>query len=232
MTARAIVWDGSFGDTSLPKISLGFAPTLPGAIYDWAADSLPDGTLSTWPSAINGASLAADSGGPIVLSSGGGKAVRFNGTTDRMRLPFVLTSARTFVAVYRFTTVRGGASVTYGYLSTAGGAITTDGASTLIGGTIGSEFLIPGPHIAPDTNWHIAVLSVNGSNSAFRQDKVEVVGNAPLNNTDGLTLGFASGGNNRAPIEYKRVAVLAGGTTGAQRDSIVNQLAARYNITL
>lgn len=231
MTAKAIVWDGSFGDTTLPRVSLGYAPLLPNAIHDWAADSLPLGVVSTWSSAASGLSLIADAGGPEVVSSNG-RAVRFNGTTDRMRLPFVISTARTFVVVYRFTSVIPSAAVLYGYTSTVGGAITTDGASSLIGGTIGSQYLTLNPKVAPDTEWHVAVLSVNGANSAFRHDEAEVVGTATVNNTDGITLGFAGGSPGRAPIEYKRVAVLAGGTTAAQRESIVSQMAGRYGITL
>lgn len=232
MTAKAIVWDGSFGDVTLPRVSLGFAPPLHNTIYDWAADDLPMGLLGTWPSIASGVNLTADSGAPQVVTSSGGKAVRFDGEADRMRLAFSLTGARTIVAVYRFTSVVPSAAVTYGYLNTVGGAITTDTASTLVGATIGTQYLTPSPRAVPDTSWHVALLSVNGDNSAFRHDRSEGTGEAPVGVMDGITLGFSARAGNRAPIEYKRVSILSGGTTGAQRDAIVNQMASRYGISI
>lgn len=231
MTAKAIVWDGSFGDTTLPKIGLGFAPALPNALYDWASDGLTDGVLSTWASSTNGAALAADSGGPIVVPAGGGKAVRFNGTNDRMRIPFALSGAQTLVAVFRFTAApRVGDSVLYGYTSISEGAMSVGPGIDSFAGHGGGQYILPVPSIPGDTSWHVALVTINGSSSAFRVDGIDVPGTLPAATRAGLTLGFSAATGGRASIEYKRVAVLAGGTSGWQRDSIVNQLRARYGI--
>lgn len=231
MTARAIVWDGSFGDPTLPKIELAYAPILPGAIYDWSADSLPLGLLPSWGSAVGGATLTAN-GSPQVVESGGGKAVRLDGTVDRYQNRVVVSGPRTFAIVYRFTAVEASNSVLYGRLTDAGGAIMTDSGNAFVAGRAGGTLLGQTPPIVPDTNWHVAVLTVNNSASAFRHDNIERTGTLPLNDTDGITLGFGGSPDFRGPIEYKRVAILAGGTTAVQRNEIVAHLASRYGVNI
>lgn len=231
MSAKAIVWDGEFGNPMLPQISIGYSPILPNALFDWAADGLPLGPITNWSSMVDGAALSSDGGSPQVVNSGSGRAIRLNGTSDRMRTQYVVNTPRTFVVVYRFTAVEPSSAVLYGYLSNTGGAIMSDSSSVLINGAGGGQFLTPNPYIKPDTSWHVTVLSVNGANSAFRHDDREITGSLTVKPTDGITLGFGGAPDFRAPIEFKRVAVIEGGTTAAYRESLVAQLAQRYGIT-
>lgn len=230
MTARAIAYPGSFGDSTLPRISLGYAPPLSAALYDWAADGLPLGEIKNWNSSVEGPAFVADVGNPIVVDSGGSRAVRFDGVDDRMRVPFALSSPYTLVTVFRVITKIPNSAVLYGYASAEEGSLQSDGLGDFIGGYVAGTYLAPNPRATVDANWHVGILSVNGANSATRVDEKEVLGTLPESTRAGMTLGYALSGVNRTNIEYKRVAVLAGGATADQRTALVNQLSARYGI--
>ncbi|ALY08706.1 hypothetical protein FDH65_gp20 [Arthrobacter phage Circum] len=235
MTGRAIIAPLSFGDTTLPKIGINYVPPLQNAIHDWSVENLQLGLASSWSSTVSSATMTGDLGNPQVVMSGAHKAVRFNGTTDRMRVPFTYSGERTIVVVYRFTALEASQMAIYGYNGYNSGCIITDSNSTfMVARTASSSVTLrPNPDIVPDTNWHIGIFSMSNTNpSVFRHDSREVSGMITVTDMDGFALGRSGGGDFLAPTEYRRVALLSGLTTPDQRAAIVAQLAAQYGITV
>lgn len=229
--ARAIAYNGKFGDTNLPRISLFYTSPMVYALYDWAADGLPLGPLTSWPSLVNDFSLPASGGAPTVVDSGGGRAVRFDGVDDFMRAPFVLSTPHTILAVYRYTAKRLGDAVFYGYNGRSAGSVLSGPVPDNMVATGGGKWMIPSPAWVPDTNWHVAVLSVNGANSVLRIDGKEITGDLGADlSRDGIALGFSDATGNRATIEYKRVTVFPAAAGSGLRNTYVETLANRYNV--
>ena len=227
MTARAIIAPLSFGDSSLPRININYTRPIAGALYDWAVNQVPDGPIFQWASLIDGAKLITDGTAPVASGAGKARAIRFDGTSSRMRAAFNLSGARTVIAVYRFVATKANDQVWYG--ATADTGLGIDSASTTVRVSSTSKFLIPKPAILPDTAWHIAAVTVNGASSAFRQDDAETVGDLTgAAAMEGLTLGFGGGTAYRASIEYKRIAIVPGAMTAAQRGLVVDQMRAEY----
>jgi hypothetical protein len=75
----------------------------------------------------------------------------------------------------------------------------------------------------------VAAYTVDGVNSGLTIDLRNTQGNLGVETRDGITLSYAAG-NTRTPIEYKRVAILTGGTTTTDRAAIIATLKARYGI--
>lgn len=230
MTAIGPVWPGTYSDTSLPTVGLLYTPPLDGAICDFAVDNLPLGAVTFWPSSVGSNGLVSDGTAPQVIAAGAGKAVAFDGITSRMRVPLVHNAAYTIVAVYRFAENRNADTVVFGYSSANEGIITASADGTAMYAASGGTSIFPSPPVTPDTNWHTAVLSVNGSTSALRIDGNEITGNLPIAARAGLNLGFRNLSNGRSLVEYKRVAMLAGGTTAWQRNSLVTQMQQLYGL--
>ncbi|QRQ79093.1 hypothetical protein [Glutamicibacter protophormiae] len=231
--ARALVYQGVFSDAAqLPKANLFYTSPLQYALYDWCADGLELGPLASWTSLVGDLTLPADQGLPSVVDSGGSRAVRFDGSDDRMRVQFSRATPHTIAVVYRLTSVTPGDSIVHGYNGASTGSIVVgDPLNTIAGYATGpNTWLIPNPYIAPDTNWHVALLCINGSTSTLRVDGREANGPLPSGTRDGISLGYSSAADGHAAIEYKRVTVFTGAATATQRDSIVNTLAARYAI--
>lgn len=232
MTARAIVWDGSFGDPTLTKLNINHVPVLPNSLYDWAADALPVGPLSSWPSMTGTGSITADAGIPSVVESAGGRFVKFDGEDDRMRFRYNQNSPQTFVAVYRFVNPQLGDSVVYGYNSASTGSISTGTDIFTISSFGNGKWIVPNPPILPDTKWHVALLTIDGANTVLRHDSREVAGTLPTGTRDGLALGYSTKPGNASAIEYKRVVNYPFALNASSRDQLVNQLAARYGIAI
>ncbi|KUM31898.1 hypothetical protein AQ436_01925 [Arthrobacter sp. EpRS66] len=229
--ARALVFQGSFGDPTLPKANLFYTSPLQYAVYDWAADGLPLGPIANWQSLNGGASFNADPAGvPTVIDSGGSRAVSFDGVNDRMRIQYSRTTPHTIAAVFRLVNPEPGAAILYGYLNASPGSIMRSTVGDTLAANNGSTWITPSPDIPSDTSWHVALLSLDGANTVLRIDGKEATGNFAAGNRDGLTLGFKSGGNFRAAIEYKRVVQFSGPAVASTRSAIVNSLAARYGI--
>lgn len=233
MAGRAIIAPLSFNDPSLPRVDLTYISPLPNALFDWAVDSLAPGSLASWPSLVDGFPLRADAGVPQVIGSGADKRLNFDGIDDRMRTQFALAGARTVVAVYRFTAPQGLDVVHFPYNSSAGGTLGVDGNFTTLrfqGGN--SKWIVPSPAMMPDDKWHVSITTMDGAASAIRVDNAEATGDLTgLPATDGLALGYSgTPGLNRCAIEYKRVAILDGGTTATVRAGLVARLKAHYNL--
>lgn len=227
MYARAVVAAVKFGDSSLPKLDLTYVKPLKNALYDWAADALPLGPLTRWPSLIDGTELIGDGNLPNVYGNGPGRQVSLDGVSSRLRQGFTVSGPYTMVFVYRLTAPAANQTVDYGYLSSSVPRMTVSGSATSLNVTNGTNFIVPNPVFPPDTTWRAAVYSVDGNNSGLNINGQDTTGNMPLVARDGITLGFAAG-NARTPIIYKRVAILSGGTTPAQRNAIVSHLLAHY----
>lgn len=228
MPARAIIAPLSFGDTSLPRIDLTYTRPIAGALYDWAVNRMPNGPLSQWPSLVDGTNLQADGTSPTVVFQGKSKSVRFDGLTSRMRARFDLSGPQTIVAVYQFLSPKPLDTVHYGYTNYDAGSLGIANDGSTVRAIAGSTALQPSPIVAPDTNWHISIMSLDGTGSVLHIDGAETVGNLSAGTRDGLTLGFSGAAGNRAAIAYKRVAILPGSTTRMQRDSIMTQMRTEY----
>lgn len=228
MSARAIIAPVSFGDNSLPRIDLTYTRPIPGASYDWAINRMPNGPLSQWPSLIDGTILQADGTSPNVIFEGKSKNVRFDGLTSRMRARFTLDGPQTIVAVYQLINPAALDTVHYGYANTDAGSLGVSGDGVAVRAISGSSALLPSPTVAPDSGWHISILTVNGASSVLRIDNSESLGTLTAGTRDGLTLGFSGAATNRTTISYKRVAILPGATTTSQRDSIMAHMRSEY----
>lgn len=228
MSARAIIAPLSFGDSSLPRINLTYTRPIPGATYDWAVNQMPVGPLAQWPSLVGGTTLQATGTSPVVAGSGKGKVVRFDGVGSRLQSQFTLAGAQTIVAVYRFVAPKALDTVHYGFAQSEAGTLGIPAGADNTRAVSGSTLLFPSPALVPDTNWHTSILSVAGDKSVLRIDNSETSGNLSAGTRDGLTLGFSGSAGSRAAIEYKRVAIIPGGTTPAQRDAIMAQMMSEY----
>lgn len=231
--ARAIVWPGSFNDPTLPKVDLSYTPPLPGAAYSWAADNLQVGELQEWIDSVRGIPMKTDAGAPAVFQGGLFRAIRFNGTDDRMRtlFPVTMAGAHSVVAVYRLTSAAYGDAVFSDHQGLPGaGQITVDSNGNYVAYT-DNTYIYSTPPLAANNAWRVAVLTRDGNASAMRINDAETVGNLSSNIARrGIALGYSTRGDNRAAIEVARVDVIPGAMEPAQRAAIVNSLRARYGI--
>lgn len=232
MPGRAIVAPVSFGDATLPKIDISYIAPLVGATYDFAVDQLPLGPVASWPSLVDGvATFVADgSTTPTVITDGTSKTVRFNGTVDRMKLALNVNAAHSVVVVAKLRAPVALDQVFYGSTGNTEGAIGIPTGAATWAGYGGGGTLSLSPAVAPDANWHVFILTHAGAGSAIRVDNAETTGTLAVAQRNGITLGFSSAGDLRADIDYKRVALIPGAMTAAQRTSIVAQLKAQYGI--
>jgi hypothetical protein len=232
MPGRAIVSNVSFGDTTLPKIDITYIAPLAGATYDFAVDQMPLGSLNSWPSLLDGATLVADGATmPTVIADGASKTIRFNGTVDRMKLPLNINAAHSIVVVAKLRAPVASDQIIYGATGSTEGAIGIGtGGPTNWTGYGGGSVILPAPAVVPDTNWHVFILTHAGTGSAFRIDNAETTGNLPVAQRNGITLGFGPASDLRSEVDYKRVALIPGTMTNAQRAAIVSQLKAQYGI--
>lgn len=228
MSARAIIAPMSFGDTTLPRININYVRPIPGASHDWAVNQMPSGPMSQWPSLIDGTALQADGASPVVVNEGKLRCARFDGATSRMRAAVTMTGAHSVVAVYRFVSPKPLDTVHYGYASYATPQLGLDSTGAVTRATSGTSYLIPSPGVVPSQDWCISVLTVDGPSSALLINSSETAGNLPAADRDGITLGFSGGAVNRTAIEYKRVAIVPGSMTSAQRAAIADQMRAEY----
>lgn len=229
--ARALVYGGSFSGANFPKVQLQYTSPLPYSVYDWAADDLPLGPLSTWASLTGGLNLPVMSGSPTVINSGGGRAVSFDGIDDQMRVAYTRGTPHTIAVVFRFVSPKRGETVFYGYGGASAGSVLIDvGADSIVG--LGSSTTLRfSPVVVPDNKWHVVLLSVDGPNSVLRVDGREMTGTLPIAARDGINLGYGTtGSGGKSNIEYKRVIQFSGAASSGTRDSIVNTLASRYGI--
>lgn len=232
MPGRAIISNVSFGDTTLPKIDITYIPPLVGATYDFAVDQLPLGPVASWPSLVDTGAFVADGATvPQVITDGASKTVRFNGTVDRMKLTLNMNTAHSVVVVAKLRAPIANDQIFFGSTANTEGAIGVAGNGTSWAGYGGgAATLTMNPPLAPDANWHVFILSHQGTSSAVRVDSAETPGNLPVAQRNGITLGFAAAGDLRADIDYKRIAVIPGVMTVAQRAAIVAQLKGQYGI--
>ena len=231
MTARAIVFPGSFGDTSLPKISLAFARPLPFALLDCAVESLPAGPITTWDSSVGFSGFSTVEGSPTVTGTGSNKVLSFNGTTDRMQASLNISTPHTVAAVFRFGTAGPDSQVFTGLTGESEGAVKTNPQGTNFGLVAGATSLTGNPPIIADTNWHVVVASFAVGASSMRYDNQDIAGTLAQAIRTGVTLGHSKVGPAfKQKIEYKRIVLMGGATTSAQRSAISGYLKQRYGI--
>lgn len=231
--ARAMVRPGKWGarDASWPKLNLSYFPPIAGAYHDWAIDQMPLGSAGSWPSLSSDLVLEYDGVPPVVTETAGKKSMVFDGENSRMRaLTPGIPAAHTILAVYRFINFEAGDSVLYSYADGVGGTISSTVNTPVVSAQAGGYYLLGDKNA--DTNWHISILSSNDADSAFRTDNYEAKGRLGSAVRAGITLGFsqkavAQGGNLRANIEYRRVAILPP-LNAQERLSVYNTLREKY----
>lgn len=230
MSARVIKWEGTFSGASLPQISLNFTQPLKGAIHDWVADSLGAGPVVSWPSLVSAVPLSVRGGAPQVVDMGSGKIVRFDGASDFMGAPFTLARpAHTVATVFRFTSPSSTSHVHFGYGREGAGIVRVDAGGATINATGGGKYIVPSPYIPADTSWHVAILAIDGSNSGLNIDGQDRAGALGVVARDGISLGFAPP-SGRTGIEYKRVTVIDGALSAADRGVLARYLAYAHEI--
>lgn len=222
--ARVIVWDGIFNQEELPKVTLNRTPPIPSASLDWVVDSLPLGGVASWTDSINGLRFVADGSAPVVKEEAEGKYLSFDGNTSRMGVNTPMNEAHTIVAVYRFRAPAAGSIVHYGRSGSGAGWVATGGGGATVNSGGSGRFIVPNPQVAPDAKWHVAILTIDGTDSAFRLDDKETSGNITVGARDGITLGFASGGTGRTAIDYKRISIIPGSMDSSTRGALSKYL--------
>lgn len=210
----------------LPTVSVARTAPLPGAIFDWAAESLPKGTVSKWIDLTGSYTLsgtAVESQWPIST----GSSVTFDGVNDRIDGTFPTGSGRTLVVVARATVVANshrifgsgtGSNPFHFGINSNGSRWIFDGGATIAGPTSKT----------PDTNWHVFVIALNGSSSVFAVDGEEWTGDT----------GAALGGSIRVGAsasayfgsEVKRIALLPRVANQAERNGLYSSMVAHYGL--
>lgn len=235
--ARAYVFPGKFSARTeeWPRVDLNYVTPLLGAYYDWAADLLPVGPITSWPALNTPTSIVSDgTGSPTVIESGGMRAVKL-ATGNRMRaLTPLLPIKHTKVVVFRHVSPISGDTSIFGYGNSGGGTISvaTDGTMAMVG-YVNGKYLIPSPLKLADTQWHIGMLTVDGSNSSFRIDDQEAFNTGVVDNdAPGLSVGWnttpgAAGA--KVEIEYRRI-IETPVLTASERAALYLKLRADYNI--
>lgn len=222
--ARIIRWSGAFSQVGdMPTLTIPSTPSLPGASYDWTAETLTPGQVAHWSDQVSGAILQADGTAPTLKEVGGFKTLAFDGKTSRMRVFLPVDGPHTIATVFRFTDTAARNIVHYGTGGSGAGwvALSSTGSNVSAGGL--GVSIPQNPELAPDTDWHIAILSL-GQNTAFRYDTYETAGTlSGLVKRDGLTLGYGQG-NSRTPIEYRRIAIIPGEMDSTQRGALYQHL--------
>lgn len=231
--ARAIIRPGKWTarNDTWPKVDLTYVEPIRDAYFDWAADQLPLGSLTQWSSLIDNTPLLADGGAPLVVNSGGKKAVRFNGTTNRMR---VLTpnvpAEHTVVSVFRLLAPETGDTVLFDYAGTGSSAVLVPSDGLRLEGRLSGSVVPMTPVVTPDTGWHIAIITTNGANSALRIDEQETARSVTSQKRQGLTLGFNfSSPDGRAEIEYRRNIIMPP-LNATERAALYSKLKTAYGI--
>lgn len=225
MTGKAIVFPGSFGNSSLERIDLNAPPNLPGAVFDFAADSLPLGPLAAWRDLVAGNPWTTY-GGVKVIDDGGGRAVETNGVDGLMLRVHAMSQPHTVVIVARYKTIPvGGAllmntnpgdQLNVGVGSSGGGYISSAGKS----GTAGT-----GQPLV-DLNYHVLITVFNGTSSSVMADNAEATGlDLGINARSGIRGGY---GTTYSNIAYKRVALFPTALDLGQRNSVRNAMRAQY----
>lgn len=231
MSGRAIIAPLSFGDSSLPRIDITYVPEITGAVADFAADQLPVGSLPSWRSQVGATVLVADGATtPQVVSDAGRRSVRFNGSADRMQAALSVPGAHTVLSVARYRSTVGGEVVHWGASATEPAVVSLAGNDNF-GSSAGGRALLPSPAVVPGTGWHVVAASFAGDNSALNIDGREYTG--PLGDVarTRLVLGFGPvASSNRTAIDYRRVAVIPGTMSAAERARLVAQMAAHYGV--
>lgn len=231
MSGRAVIAPLSFGDSSLPRIDITYVPEIVGAVADFAADQLPVGSLPSWRSQVGSTVLVADgSTTPQVVSDGGRRSVRFNGSADRMQAALNVQGAHTVLSVARYRSTIGGEVVHWGASATEPAVVSLAGNDNM-GASAGGRALLPSPPVIPGTGWHVIAASFAGDGSALNVDGREYAGTLGDAARTRLVLGFGpAGSSSRTAIDYRRVAVIPGMMSAAERARLVSQMVAHYGM--
>lgn len=217
------VTDGNFADTTLTRVNLNPVPVIAGATFDYAADNLAPGSITSWLDEVSGLSLPATGGSPTVTTEAGQNFIRFDGVDDIMSMPYAHGSAYTLAFVARINNVAFNNYVADGtghYLATNSGLTQW---TYFAGATSGV--------VAPvNSAWHVFVVSANGASSALRVDTAEATGqNVGTNTPSTIRLGKGYG-TTFTKLDIKRAVYLPYAAAAPERANIQAALAARYGI--
>ena len=231
---RAIVWPGSFGDTTLPKVDLSYTPPTPGALYSWIAANQPLGSLTQWADSISGVTPALTGTAPTVIDTPAVRVVDFNGETGGPRMmgpfPTPLAGSYTAIVVYRLTKpITGGEGIIFASSTTTqGGVYVQTGENPILKAADGSSQI--NTTITADNDWHVAILTIDGSSSALRIDGYELAGTLTGESRNGIQLGTSIGATSRAAIQYARVEFIPGPMNNTKRAALAQQLMRQHGI--
>lgn len=228
MPGLAIVSPASFGDTSLPQIDVSPVPTIRGALYDWAADSLTtNDRITQWSDRASNVSLLAPdfaSQSPTVINdSTYGKLLNFNGTNQRLDASgLALSGPRTLIVAGRLPEAKPST-----YMHTQG---TGTGYFNLgINGAGKWQFFNGGSinHTAAATGeLHVIIVTIDGGSSALSVDGNEISGSLLATTSSTLRLGASS--TSYYQLDMKRLVVLPYAAIPRERAAISAALMNRY----
>lgn len=228
MPGIAIVSPLSFSDTSLPRVDISPIPSIRGALYDWAVDTLtPGDRVTAWTDRASHVPLlapAAPSQAPVVVDDPThGKVLRFNGGNQRIDASNLsLSGPRTLVVVGRLPRAAANdyfmtdpSSSGYFNLGINGDRkwIFYNGAGLTNTRT-------------PNSSLHVFMVVINGNNSVVAVDGEENGGS--LQNSNGNTIRIGASGSAYFPVDLKRLVILPYAASAYERTAIHSSLAERY----
>lgn len=226
MAAIARVLPVSFGDTTLPRVSLKYVRPIGGAINDWASDGLAAGSLPGWADMVAGRVLPARPGegrAPTVTTDGIGSMVSFDGAANWMQISYPMNQPMTTIIVARMND-----SKPTNHILAGGVHIRTNAANTRMESSAGT---ILGTTAAPlDTNWHCWIIVNNGDNSVMGTDGVEALGAGGSGARTFINLGVDGAGAVGMRNDYRRLAFLPYAAGANERAALYAQMRAQYGI--
>lgn len=223
-------------------ITGGATSAMSAATYRWQASdlNLTDGaTIGTWSSNVSGKDLITHNGNsPVYSNTGSFPYVMFDGANDAMKFTadgdlggsvslFVVMELRTVVDGFYVTDVKtNGGSVT-------GLTMNWSGTNWAMYATENDSMTDSG--IAANTSWHIFHIIVSGTSIGYRIDGGDYFGTNGGVNAQGLTGGFALGGQVNgnvffSPINVAEVGLFKRDMAEGEPEKIVTELKNKYGI--
>ena len=208
------------GADDMPRISVARPSPASGAIADWAADQLPLGLVSVWPSMV-GDYAFTDPGNnisqrPNVIGEGVDRYVSFDGVDDRVDVDMAVNTPFTVALVARLPQMAASQYIMSPGSHTNGVSVSVDSAG---GSWLASNGSFRSFQTAADTAWHVFVAAFDGADSYLMIDDTEVGPVSPGSNGIGrIRLGASA--TAYSPSDVKRLTVLPNAAGPTERRTI------------
>lgn len=218
------------GADDLPRISTARPTPAPNAIADWAADQLPLGMVSRWPSMV-GDYTFTDPGNninqrPNVVGEGAGRYVSFDGELDRIDVGMNVDAPFTVALVARLPQMAASQYIMSAGSYPRGVSLSVNSAADSWNGNNGAFRSF---QVQPDTDWHIFVMAFTEDGAYLAVDDSDVGPVAAgFEGIAGIRLGASASAY--SPSDVKRLTILPYAADVAERRAIRASYGAMYGI--